>query len=388
MKKGSRVIHPETVTLSPGNVPVVSPIYQSAKFSVPDLESVEAIRWGREEGFLYSRVSNPTIVELEMLLAELQDRDKAIVFGSGAAAITCLYLSLLKQGDHVIVPVQSYAPTREILKSILNKFGVLSSFVDIRDVESWEQEIIPGKTRLFMIESPSNPTTRVVDIEKATDLAHKHGALVCLDNTFAGLHQHGQYAVDIYIHSLTKFAGGHSDVMGGAIIANQDLIKVIKPVAIKYGALLDPHAAFLVSRGMKTYYLRYKQQSSNALAVAEYLESHAAVERVLYPGLSSHPDFDLAREQMEDSGCIISIDLKGGEAALRTFFARLNLFQITGSLGCVESLVAPTTLFYTEDLSDKERELSEIKPGTVRLSIGVEAVEDLIEDLEQALNLK
>jgi len=385
MKKGSRVIHPEAVNLKPGNKAIVSPIYQSAKFSVPDFESVEAIRMGKDDGFLYSRVSNPTLLELEMLLAELQDREKAIVFGSGVASITCLYLALLKQGDHVIVPVQSYAPTRAILKSIFNKFGVLSSFVDIRDVESWEQAVIPGKTRLFMIESPSNPTTRVVDIERVTNLAHKHGALVCLDNTFAGFHQHGHFAVDIYLHSLTKFAGGHSDVMGGAIIANQDLIKVIKPVAIQYGALLDPNAAFLVSRGMKTYYLRYKQQSSNALAVAEYLESHVAVERVLYPGLKSHPDFNLASEQMEDSGCIISIDLKGGEAALRTLFAKLKLFQITGSLGCVESLVAPTTLFYTDDLSDQEKELSEIKPGTVRLSIGVEAAEDLIADLEQAL---
>lgn len=385
MKEKTRVIHPESVSLPADNKAVVSPIYQSAKFSVPDMETVEAIFGGQKDGFLYSRVSNPTLLELEKLLAGLQGREGSIVFGSGVAAITCLYLALLAKGDHVIVPIQSYAPTRGILKSIFNKFGITVSFVDITDIESWKKEIKVGQTKLFMIESPTNPTTRVPNLEQITTLAHDHGALVCLDNTLAGFHQHGEYPVDIFIHSLTKFGGGHSDVMGGAIIANQDLMARIKPVAIQYGALLDPHAAFLVLRGMKTYFLRYREQSINALAIAEYLENHPAVARVLFPGLVSHPDYKVATLQMDQPGCIISVDLTGGEAALRSMFSKLKLFQLTGSLGCVESLVAPAALFYTKDLSDEEKTKSEITPGTVRLSIGIEDTEDLIEDLDQAL---
>jgi cystathionine beta-lyase/cystathionine gamma-synthase len=236
-----------------------------------------------------------------------------------------------------------------------------------------------------VFESPTNPVTKVADIEAITKLAQAHGALTVLDNTFAGLHQHGQYAVDIFIHSLTKYASGAGDVMGGAVIARSDIIRGLRGEFGTLGGILDPHAAFLIARGLKTYYLRYEAQTRAAQRIAERLAAHPLVEKVHYPGLPSHPQHELARRQMEHFGTVVTLDLRGGDAAAGRFADALQYFAITASLGSTESLVVPPQMMSSRDLTAEQAEMSGVGAGTVRLSIGLEDVEDLIADLDQAL---
>jgi cystathionine beta-lyase/cystathionine gamma-synthase len=226
---------------------------------------------------------------------------------------------------------------------------------------------------------------KIADIERLTTLAHRHGALAVMDNTFAGFHQHGEYDVDLLVHSLTKYASGTGDVMGGAVIGRRELIEAMRPDFAVLGALLDPHAAFLIQRGLKTYFVRYREQTRAAQAIAEHLQAHPAVARVFYPGLPGHPQFALAQKQMRDAGTVVSFDLRQGSEAARNFSERLELFALTASLGSTESLVMPPQLVGSRDFTAEQVRLSGIGPGTVRLSIGLEEVGDLIADIDQAL---
>jgi cystathionine beta-lyase/cystathionine gamma-synthase len=258
--------------------------------------------------------------------------------------------------------------------------------LSIEDDAGIERVLAERPTRLVWFESPTNPITRIADIGRITRAAHAAGALTVMDNTFAGFHNHGQYGVDVFVHSLTKYASGHGDVMGGAIIARDELIRGIRRDAVVLGALLDPHAAFLVMRGMKTYYLRYDAQAASAARIAAFLADHPAVVRVHYPGLASHPRHALAREQMHDFGSIVSFDLEGGLEAARVFADALEFFAIAPSLGSVESLVMPSQLLRARGLSAEQVAISGIGDGTVRLSIGIEDTDDLIADLDAALS--
>jgi cystathionine beta-lyase/cystathionine gamma-synthase len=387
MKKPTRVNHPPAVELPAGNRPLVDPIHQSVKFEFGAVDAtLEATRGGRP-GFFYSRVSNPTVRQLELLLAEMQGRDDAIALGSGVAATSAAFLSLLRQGDHVLGFIETYAPTRRTLQRILGRFGVGLTLLPIEDLEGAERVLAERATRLVIFESPTNPVTKIADIERLTDLAHRHGALVVLDNTFAGLHNHGQYDVDLFTHSLTKFASGHSDVMGGAIIGRAELIRAIRKDHILIGSVLDPHAAFLILRGLKTYYLRYRAICTSAQRVAEFLAGHPQVERVCYPGLASHPQHALARAQMQDFGGVVSFDVAGGAAAAKTVAEALELFALAASVGSTESLVMAPQMLRAHDLTADERRLSGVNDNTVRLSIGIEDPEDLLADISQALDL-
>ena len=234
-------------------------------------------------------------------------------------------------------------------------------------------------------ESPTNPITRIADIARITAAAHAAGALTVMDNTFAGFHNHGQYGVDIFVHSLTKYASGHGDVMGGAIIARKELAQVVRREGVLLGPLLDPHAAFLVMRGMKTYYLRYETQAASALAVAQFLAEHPAVSRVHYPGLPDHPRHALARAQMREFGSIVSFDLARGAEAVQPFIDSLEFFAVTPSLGSVESLAMPSRLLKVRGLNAELQAACGISDGTIRLSIGIEDTDELIEDLDSAL---
>jgi cystathionine beta-lyase/cystathionine gamma-synthase len=236
-----------------------------------------------------------------------------------------------------------------------------------------------------VFESPSNPLLKVADIERITAAARAHGALTVLDNTFAGFHNHGQFDIDVYVHSLTKYASGHGDVMGGAVIARRELIAAMRSDFIVLGATLDPHTAFLIQRGLKTYSLRYQRHCENALKVATFLESHPAVKRVYYPGLPSHPQQALAKQQMHDFGTIVTVELQGDVQAARRVSEALELFAISASLGSTESLVQPGQLMRPRDMSETEREWAGITDSTLRLSVGIEDAGDLIADLEQAL---
>lgn len=385
MKNTTRVNHPPTVEVPSDNRPVVAPIHQSVKFEFDTVEDTLRALRGERPGFFYSRSSNPTTRQLELTLAELQGREDCVVCASGVGAIAQTLLSLTKQGDHVLGFIETYGPTRHLIRRTLGKFGVTHTLLSIEDLAGVERTLASRPTRLIAFESPTNPVNKIADIAAIARLARTYGALTVLDNTFAGVHQHGGFEVDVYLHSLTKFVAGHGDVMGGAAIASERLIRALRADFTLLGGALDPHAAFLIQRGLKTYFVRYRAQSASALRVAQYLVAHPAVERVHYPGLPSDPGHALARAQMSDFGAIVTFDLRGAGEAGRRFAEALRLFVMTMSLGATESLVMPPQLLGSRDFNEEQQRLSGVGPGTVRLSIGLEDVEDLLEDIAQAL---
>lgn len=386
MKKPTRLNHPPVVAVPPDNRPVVSPIYQTVKFEFDSVE--EALRAGRGErpGFAYLRTSNPTLRQLELTLAELQGRDECVVCASGVGVIAQTLLSLTRSGDHILGFVETYGPTRHLMQRTLAKFNVSHTWLSIEDLAGVERVLSSKPTRLVLFESPTNPVNKIADIPALTRLARTHGALSVLDNTFAGVHQHGQFEVDLYLHSLTKFVSGHGDVMGGAVIGSSQLIRGLRSDFTVLGGTLDPHAAYLLQRGLKTYFVRYRSQSQSAQRVAEFLAQHPAVERTHYPGLPSHPGHALARAQMSEFGAVVSFDLKGGAEAGRRFTDALQFFSMAASVGSADSLVMPPQLLASRDLTEEQRRISAVGPGTVRLSVGLEDLDDLLEDLEQALS--
>jgi cystathionine beta-lyase/cystathionine gamma-synthase len=379
------VIHPPEVELSADNRPLVAPIYQSVKFEFDDVDEVSKNSRGERSGFQYSRVSNPTLQQLELTLAALQGRDGCLVTASGVAAVNLALLSLCKQGDHVVLFAEAYQPTRMMIRRILGRYGVRHSMLSIEDLDGLERVLKETPTRLVMFESPTNPILKVADLLRITAMAKAQGALTVMDNTFAGFHNHGQYDIDVFVHSLTKYASGHGDVMGGAVIARQELINAMRPDFITIGATLDPHACFLIQRGMKTYFLRYERQCANALVIAQFLESHPAVERVRYPGLRSHPQHLLAKSQLKDFGSVVTFELKGGLSTAKKFAEALALFATVSSLGSTDSLVLPPQHLVPAGMNPEERLWSGITEQTVRLSVGIEASADLVGDLAQAL---
>jgi cystathionine beta-lyase/cystathionine gamma-synthase len=386
MKNNTFVNHPPEAPLPPDNRPLVAPIYQSVKFSFDDTEETLRYQRGQRDGFFYSRTSNPTLRQLELTLSELQGRDGCLLTGSGVATIAASLLALCKQGDHILAFVESYGPTRYIVQHLMKKFGVTHTLLSIEDLAGIERVLKETPTRLVIFESPTNPITKIADIEHLTAHARAANCLTVMDNTFAGFHNHGDYDIDVFLHSLTKYASGHGDVMGGAIIAPRALIGEMRHDIGPIGAALDPHAAFLVQRGMRTYFLRYERQCANALAAAEFLAAHARVKKVHYPGLSSHPQHALAKRQMKDFGAVVSIDLDGGPREGARFAEALQLFSISASVGSTESLVMPPQLLGSRDYTPAQHIISAVGPGTVRLSIGLEDVSDVRADLEQALS--
>jgi len=286
------------VTLPAGNRAVVAPIYQSVKFEFEGVEESVANWRGAAPGFNYLRSGNPNARQLELTVAGLQERADALVCASGIGVIANTLIGLTQQGDHVLGFVELYGPTRNVIRRLLGRFGVTHTLLSIEDLAGIERVLATTPTRLVMLESPTNPIGRIADLAAITALARRHGALTVLDNTLAGLHQHGRFEIDYYVHSLTKFAAGHGDVMGGAVIADAPRIAALRPEFNMLGCALDPHAAFLIQRGLKTYAVRYREHCHNAQRVAEFLATHPAVARVYYAGLSSHPGHALARAQM------------------------------------------------------------------------------------------
>lgn len=384
MKDPTHVNHPPEVHVPPDNRPLVAPIYQSVKFTFDSVAEAEKHNRGQREGFVYSRASNPTLRQLELTLAQLQGRDGCLVTASGVAAVNLALLSLCKQGDHVLLFAEMYQPTRYMVRRLLARFGVGHTMLSIEDTAAIEATLAARPTRVVLFESPSNPVLKIADIARITAAARAHGALTMLDNTFAGFHNHGDFDIDIFVHSLTKFASGHGDVMGGAVIANRKLLATMERDFVVLGATLDPHTAFLIQRGLKTYFVRIERQTRTALAIARYLEQHEGVARVRYPGLGSHPQHALAARQMKDFGSIVTFDLKEERDPVR-FSDSLKFFAISASLGSVESLVQPGQLMMPRDLSEQEREWAAVTNRTIRLSIGLEDEADLLADLEQAL---
>jgi cystathionine beta-lyase/cystathionine gamma-synthase len=385
VKDSTRVNHPPEVPVPADNRPVVAPIYQTVKFEFESVEEAMRSQRGERPGFWYLRTSNPTTRQLELTLAQLQGREDCVVCASGVGVIAQALLSLTRQGDHVLCFIETYGPTRHLVLRTLAKFGVTHTMLSIEDLAGVERVLSTRPTRVMIFESPTNPINKIADIAALTRLARAHGALTLLDNTFAGVHQHGQYDIDIFLHSLTKFVSGHGDVMGGAAIAQQSLIRGLRADFTVLGGVLDPHAAFLLQRGLKTYFLRYRAQSASAQRVAEFLAGQPSVARTHYPGLATHPGHALARAQMSDFGAVVSFDLHGGARAGERFTDALRLFSMAASVGATDSLVLPPQMLAGRDLSEDQRLIAGLGAGTVRLSIGLEDADDLLEDIAQAL---
>ncbi|MFN3413643.1 MAG: trans-sulfuration enzyme family protein [Thermoanaerobaculum sp.] len=366
---------------------VTVPIYQTSTFAFPDADAGAARFAGQEKGFIYTRLGNPTINALEECVAALENGQYAIATASGMGAVSTVYLALLGQGQHMVGTASLYGPSRILAEKHLARFGVEASFVDTSDLRQVEQAMRPN-TRLVYVESPSNPAMIVTDIAAVAEIAHRHGALLAVDNTFASPHLQKplDLGADISLHSVSKFLNGHADVIGGIIITREpELAAKLRGTMTILGCNMDPHQAFLVLRGVKTLGLRVERAQNNAMAIAQYLENHPKVAWVRYVGLPSHPQYELAKRQMAGPGCVLSFELKGGLEAGKRLMNSVKLATLAVSLGGVETLVEHPASMTHASLPREERLAAGITDGLVRLAVGIEDVEDLLADLDQAL---
>ncbi|MCT6519206.1 methionine gamma-lyase [Proteus vulgaris] len=367
---------------------LVPPVFQTSTFVFPTAQYGADCFAGKQKGHFYSRISNPTLDLLEKRLAQLEKGEAAIVFSSGIGAITSSCWSLLKPGDELIADMTLYGCTFTFFNHGLAKFGVKIKHVDLTNLEKLK-EAITEKTKLIFFETPANPNMRVSDIAKISEIAHQNDVLVMVDSTYCSpyLQQPLDLGADIVVHSMTKYLSGHGDVTAGAIVTTYELADKIRVEGLKdmTGACLSPHDASLILRGIKTLGIRMEQICQNAQRIAQYLEDNPKVEAIYYPGLASFPQYELAKRQMRLAGGMIAIELKGGIKAGREFLNRLNLFSRAVSLGDCESLAQHPATMTHATYSAEERQRHGISDGLIRLSIGLEDVEDLIADLKQAL---
>jgi cystathionine beta-lyase/cystathionine gamma-synthase len=367
------------------NGPVTPPIYQTSTFEVTDNE--EQIRVTTTDRY-YTRWGNPTITLAEETIAALEGTESARVFASGMGAITTTILALLKSGDHIVAQRDIYGGVTKFFSEWLPKLGIETSFVDTNEHEQHARAIRPN-TRMLYLESPTNPSLRIVDIKKTAALAKQHSLISMIDSTFGTpINQHpAEYGIDLVMHSGTKYLSGHADLTCGVVSGRRELIDRIDDSRKTLGNCMDPHAAFLLIRGMKTLAVRVARHNENALRVAEFLERHAKVRRVHYPFLKSHPQYVIAREQMSGGSGMVTFEVEGtGEDARRVSEA-MRMFTLATSLGGVESLVSIPVLTSHAMISAEQRAKMGVTEQMVRLSVGIESVDDLIEDLERALEV-
>jgi len=364
---------------------VTTPIYQTATFAFTKAEEVARAARGESSSYVYSRWDNPTVKTLETKVADLEGAEDAAFFSSGMAAISTAVISLVQRGDHVLGIRDLYGESYKLIHDFLPRFGVESSLVDTGDYAAMKREV-RSNTKIVYIESPTNPTIKVVDIARAAAIAHEVGARLLIDSTFASpINQKPlKRGADLVLHSATKYLNGHADVTAGVSAGPSDLIQKIKSTRRTLGGTLDPHAAYLILRGIKTLALRVEKNNRNAQALAEYLSKHEKVVRVNYPGLKTHPQHELAKEQMTGFGGVLSFEVRGGLEDAMRFTESLRLATLGASLGGVETLVSqPATLTHLQ-LSPEERKKSGMPETLVRVAVGVEDAEDLIKDFEQA----
>ncbi len=365
----------------------VTPIYQTSTFAFRDAQHGANLFAGKEKGYIYTRIGNPTIEALENKLAMLENGFGGVAVASGMAAVSTVYFTYLKQGDHMISTSAVYGPSRGLMENVLHQLGVESTYIDTSDLSLIESSIKPN-TKMLYLETPANPTITLTDIEEASKIAHKHGIIVVVDNTFSSpyLQKPLDLGADVVLHSLTKFINGHADIVGGAVVAKtEEDHKRLRKTMTLLGGNMDPHQAYLVIRGVKTLSLRIEKATENAKKVAEYLENHPKVAWVKYPGLKSHTQYDLAKKQMKDFGSMISFELKGGYDAGVVLMNNVKVALLAVSLGGVESLIQHPASMTHASVPKESREAAGITDGLVRYSVGIEDVEDLLNDLEQAL---
>ena len=362
------------------------PVYHGVTFAYEELDAWRAVALGERPGHIYSRNTNPTVEVFEAKVRELEGAEAATSFSTGMAAISNTLFTLLSPGDRVVSIKDTYGGTNKIFVEFLPRFGIEVVLCDTDDTVEIEREVARGCTVLYL-ESPTNPTLKVVDIARLAKAARAVGATVVVDNTFATPINQRPLALgaDLVVHSATKFLGGHSDAMGGAVCGSPALVRSIFHYREINGASLDPMSAFLLTRGMKTLELRVERQNENAMRVATFLAEHPVVEAVFYPGLASHPGHEIARRQMQGFGGVLSFSLRGGFDAMRRLIGSLRLAHRAASLGSVGTLVGPPATTSHVELSAEERATAGIPESLVRYSVGIENAKDLLDDLRAAL---
>ncbi len=366
--------------------PLTTPIVQSSTFVFASSAEMRRYLEGGEELYLYTRYENPTLQDLGESLAALEEAEAGLVFASGMAAMTTALLSLVKAGDEVLASASLYGGTTRLVRDVLPGLGIGGRLVPLADLARLDRVAGP-QSRVLVIESPTNPSLDVLDIAAVAASAHDRGIVLVADNTFATpcLQRPLRLGADLVMHSLTKALGGHSDLIGGALVGPRDRIERARTMLKVLGGCMDPHPAFLALRGLKTLHLRVRRQCENALALARRLEGHPKLTRVLYPGLASHPGHEIACRQMSAFGGVVSIVLAGGLAAAERFYDGLRLVARAASLGGVESLVSLPVHTSHHGYTDEQLRAAGVDPGAARISVGVEDAEDLVRDVEQAL---
>jgi cystathionine beta-lyase/cystathionine gamma-synthase len=366
--------------------PLAPPIVQTSTFAFASAAQMRRYLQGDDELFLYTRYANPTVRELEQALAALEGAQAALALASGMAAMTSAVLSVVRAGDEVLGSASLYGGTVRLLTELLPRLGVASRLLPHAELERVDR-LAGERTRLLILESPTNPRLEIVDLAAVAAAAHSRGVVVIVDNTFATPHLQRPLALgaDLVMHSLTKALAGHSDLIGGALAGSSERVAAARATMKILGGCMDPHPAFLALRGLKTLHLRVERQCANALTLARRLEGHPAVRRVLYPGLPSHPGHAVAARQMSAFGGMVTLELAGGLPAAERFYDRLQLVTRAASLGGVESLASLPLHTSHYGLPEAELRAADIDPGLVRLSLGVEDAADLLADVEQAL---
>lgn len=363
------------------------PIYQTSTFAFESADHGAACFSGESNGYIYTRIGNPTIGVLENIVADLENGVGGIAVGSGMGAVNTIYFGLLSQGDHMVSSAAVYGPSRMVMEQHYSRFGVESTYVNTSDIDAVLQAIRPN-TRMLFIETPSNPTIDITDLKACAAIAKEKNLVLVVDNTFCSpyLQKPLDLGADVVFHSMTKFINGHADIVAGIVVAKEEtLYKKLRSMMINLGCNMDPHQAYMVIRGLKTLGIRIDRAQQNAIKIAAYLEQHPKVEWVKYPGLKSHPHFELAATQMAGPGCMISFELKGGLDAGKRLMDHVQLALLAVSLGGVETLIQHPASMTHSKMSHEAKLKAGITDGLVRYAVGIEDVEDLLTDLEQAL---
>ncbi|MFT4772710.1 MAG: O-succinylhomoserine sulfhydrylase [Cyclobacteriaceae bacterium] len=363
------------------------PIYATSSYQFDDAEDARALFAGEKEGNIYSRYSNPNNDEFIEKLCLLEGLDRGMAMATGMSAMFTSIISFLSQGDHIVAARSLFGSTHQILTKILPKWGISHTYVDTLQDEEWEKAIRPN-TKMFFFETPSNPALDLIDLEKVCQLGKAHGIIVNVDNCFATpyLQNPADWGADVVTHSATKFIDGQGRVLGGAILTTEALFPEVKFMARHSGPAMSPFNGWILSKSLETLAVRMDKHCENALKVAEYLESHPAIARVKYPHLPSHPQFELAKKQMKLGGGVVSLELKDGLDGGRNFLNGLNMISLSANLGDTRSIATHPASTTHSKLSEEERLAVGITQGLVRISVGLENITDILEDIEGSLS--
>jgi len=393
-KKSELRLSPATVAVRGGQLhehqphgAVVSPVFHSSTFGFRSFDEMRRYSRGElTEAYFYSRYANPTVAEVERKIAELEQAEACVVTSSGSAATFCALAALCEAGDEIIACDSIYGGSVKLMTHVLPRWGIRTRFISLDQINKLP-DFVGERSRAFWFETPANPINRLVDLAQAAEASRRAGVVSVVDNTFASpvLQQPLKHGIDVVMHSATKYLGGHSDLTAGAVAGSKEFIDRVRQMSVVVGTTLDPAAAYLLIRGIKTLEIRVRASSDNALRVAQALQRHPKVARVYYPGLEGDPGHQIAKRQMSGFGGIVAIDLLGGEREAETLFDSFQLIRNAPSLGGVETLVSYPLYSSQVGFSEQQLRFAGVSAATIRFAIGIEGADDLIADIEQAL---